>query len=505
MRDTLKRIPILIIVILLVSMTLPSYAQDGQLQRSEKLTLFVYPMSFASGSRDMKTIDREWARKRYIETFVTTFERFDFVELPVEANIDSFLANADAYMGDHAREFVQFRKEEDGRIGEARVTLDDLIRAVENGYLFVPSFEEAEWREPKKDEDGDPHWYIEMEQEIWHTATREKLVTLSANSHGLGALVGVFKQLATGDISSTDNEKRQQLHSNVDGIYEDLKHQVRQMDQFSLKAVAFNTSFNKFSIDLGHDFGVRMDRQYKAWALDGEGNRSKMLAWGKVRHVHPNSSDLQTLIGRAGEGDQVIEFSRIGINLNFFLGITPFETDGFAEIEGFYFNLTNSEFGYTLPEDSKSPRAQLGVELEYDLAPIINVSELYVVVEASVIPVPGVFTAQGMAGVRKKYYFRRLGFFWTLKAGGISAEFLDTDIFDDDNVEEGPDGVVYGVGADLGFEFWLSPHAFLRTKASFQGFPEQMVILVVDQTGDLRDGRIASAGIAYTLTLGFNL
>lgn len=500
-----RQIALLLAAISLCTTGPLALAQEGDLQRSEKLTLFVYPMKFSQDAKDMPDRDREWAREKFRETFVTTFERFDYVEMPAEANLDSFLANADVYMGEHAREFVQFRKQTDGRIGEARVTLKDLMRAVDNGYVFMPVFEKAEWREPKKEEKGDPHWFIETSLEIWHTASREKITTLHANSLGLGALVGAFKQIATGEIGATGDSKRQELHNNVDGIYEDLKHRVRQMDQFSLKAVAFNTSLNHFSIDLGHDFGVRMDRQYMAWSQDAEGNRTEMNAWGKVRHVHPNSADLQTLIGRVGEGDQVVEFSRIGLNLTVFAGITPFETDGFNEIEGFYFNITNTELGYTLPSDSKSPRAQLGLSLEYDLAPIINVTELYIVLEGSVIPVPGVFTSQGMGGLRKKYYFRRFGLYWTLKGGVINAEFLDTEIFDDENVDKGPDGTVFGLGADAGFEFWLSPRSFLRAQASFQGFPEQMVILVIDQSGDLRDGRIASAGIAYTVTLGFNL
>jgi hypothetical protein len=228
-----------------------------------------------------------------------------------------------------------------------------------------------------------------------------------------------------------------------------------------------------------------------------------MLAWGKVRKIDESTSRVQTLIGRAGEGDQVIEFAKIGLHVSFFAGVTAFETDGFDEVGDFYFNLFNSEIGATLPEDSKAPRAQIGLSAEYNLAWILGISELYAVVEGSWIPVPGMLAWQGMGGVRKKWYFRRLGVYGTLKFGGIGVEFLDTDIFDDEEVEDESDGVAYGVGADIGMEVLLSPQWWVRAQVSAQGFPEQTVLLVIDNNGDLRDGRIAAAGLAYTVTLGY--
>jgi len=494
----MKRI---LIVTLLLLMASSVFAQ-GELQQSEKLTLFIFPVRYESRVDDFKAEDRAWAREQFFETFVTTFERFDFVELKGEANIDSFLANADQYMAEHAREFVQKRKEPNGRIGEVMVTLDDLIAAIENGFAFVPVFDEVKIVE-KKDEE--PQYFVDFHIDIWRTSTKEKIGTVNASSEGIGAILGAFKQMATGQmgtVSGKDDEEkrlRQDLHSKVDGIYEDLKTQISGMWEFSLKAVAYDTGLNGYSIDLGKDFGVRHGKQYKTWSLNDEGKPYKMGSWGKVRRVEEASSRIQVLIGRPGPGDQVIEYPKAGLNIGVLGGIVPFRLKGFDNI-GTAINLLDPNLIFTLPEDSDADRLMLGLNAEYDIAWITSVNELYIVLEGGWIPVNGLWVYEGMGGVRKKFLFRRLGVWGTVKFGGIGINFIDTDIFDDEDVEEGDDATVIGVGVDVGGEFWITPDWRMTGQIGFAGFPEQIVLIAADPSDGwkLKNARIASAGVTFS-------
>ena len=474
----------------------------GDLQKSDKKTLFIFPTRYSGDVKDFKNSDRKWARNLFFETFVTTFERFDFVEMTGEANLDSFLANADQYMADHAREFVQKRKEPNGRIGEAMVTLDDLIKAVNNGYVFVPVFDEVEIRKPK---DKPKYYWTSMHIDIWNTATRQKLTTVNSNSIGIGALVGAFKQLATQQLGSAQNDLQQELHNKIDGMYEDQKKKIQSMDVFSLKAIAFDTGFNGFSIDLGRNFGVRMDRQYKVWSLNDEGKPYKMEAWGKVRKIEEDRSRIQLLIGSVGEGDQVVEFAKFGLYISGQVGITPFKLQGFDDMSNrWLINVLDPNIVFTLPSDSQSDRLMIGATAEYDLAWIVNVPELYLVAEGGWIPVAGMTALQGTMGIRKKMFFRRLGVWGTVKVGTIDIQFIDTDIFDNPQVDEGPDARVYGVGVDVGGEILLSPDWSMRGQIGFTGFPKQVVLLVYDTADGLwKSATISSAGVTFAFSLGY--
>ncbi len=473
----------------------------GGLIRSEKKTLFIFPTLYESGVKDLKNEDRDWAHKQFFETFVSTFERFDFVEMRGEANLDSFLANADQYMADHAREFVQKRKEPDGRIGEARVTLDDLIKAVKNGFVFVPVFDEIKIEKPKKDS---PNYSTSMHIDIWRTSTREKIGSVSASGKGIGALVGAFKQLMVGNVAGKD-DLQQDLHNKIDGMYEVMKNKIQNMDEFSLKSIAFDTGFSGFSIDLGKDFGVRMDRQYKVWSLNDEGMPYKAEGWGKVRNVEQDRSRIQLLIGSVGEGDQVIEYSKLGLHLSGQVGITPFKLQGFDEMRGLIkINVLDQNIVFALPSDASGDRAIFGLTAEYDIAWIIDIPELYLVAEGGWIPVTGMTAAQATMGIRKKMFFRRLGVWGTVKAGAIDIEFIDTDVFDNPTVKEGPDARVYGAGVDVGGEVLLTPDWSFRGQIGFTGFPKQVVLIVYDTSdGKWKQATISSAGVTFSFTLGY--
>lgn len=492
-------------LLMMITLALPAQAQ---LQRSEKKTLFVFETQYAKNFDHMDRKRQKWARDKFLETFVTTFERFDFIDLGAAGGqIDTFLADADGYMLEHAQELVQLRKEPDGRIGEARVTLDDLKAAVANGYAFVPKITKVKREKIKQEKGGHRYeFHIDAHIDIYQTSTKQKIGTVTGSSDDIGGMLGAFKTMATAALlgESESNKEERAFQSAMEGVYEQMKTRIRQMDQFSLKSVATDTDFHGFSFDLGKNFGVRMDRRYKVWSLDMQGKPQEMEGFAKVRKIEEARSRAQILIGTVSEGDQVIEDAKFGINIAPMVGIIPWKAEGFDAIDGISFNFLDPNVVFALPPDEEGRKLNIGLQLEYNTAWILGISELYLVMEGGFVPVENMTVWQGMGGIRKKYYFRRLAAFWTLKFGGIGVDFIDTDFLDDPNVEKGSDATVYGVGVDVGAEVLLSPDIALRGQIGFAGFPKQTVLLVYDGN-DWRTAQITSAGVTFAFTLSWTL
>jgi hypothetical protein len=502
----MKKLVLVAVIILMVTGSV--FAQVGELQRSQKKTLFVFPIQYGSETEDIPEGMKGWTQSEFISKFVNTFERFDFIDMGVTANVDSFLNDANTYLMNHAQEVVQKQKQPDGRIREVRVTLEDLIAATENGYLFVPYLDEVKKeKQKKKDKPDEITFKVKTHIDIFRTHDKSKVYVAESNEMSFGNLIGAFASMAsnlTGGKSEKARTKRA-YQSSVNGAYEVMKTAIRKQDEFSLKSVAFDTGFNHFSFDLGENFGVRMDRRYKVWSLDFEGKRTNMEAFGKVRKIKQDNSRAQILIGSVGEGDQVIEDARFGLNIGLMVGFVPWEAEGFDDM-GIMVNILDPNVVFDVPKDESGSKANIGLQLEYNTAWFTNISELYVVVEGGFVAVEDAMVWNGLFGVRKKAYFRRIGVFGTLKIGGIGLEFLDTDIFDDTEVEEGDDATVIGVAADIGGEILFTPDLILRGQIGFYGFPKQTVMVGYDLgDGSVKSATVKSAGVTFAITLSYTI
>ncbi len=487
-----------LIALLLVVAAASSFAQ-GELERSDKKTLFVYPVQYGRHAQNVPHNRQQWVQQEFYGIFVATFQRFDFVTLPESTDLHEFLSDASAYMDAHAKEMVQKRKEEDGRIGETLVTLEDLKKTIQHSYLFVPTFTKVK---QEKNKDGDVFYQMEFELDIYRTLDGEKVTTLEVGPASLGVVFGALMNITAGAFDKNESAFR----NTVTGIFEDAKTQIRKMDEFALKALITMADFNSFHFDLGKDFGVRLDGRYKVWRLNADGERVDMLAFGKVREIEDNTSRAQMLIGKAGWGDQVVESAAIGLNIIPVLGASPLELKGFDQFsDGVVYRLPEggNNYGaitYALPEDAKGYRASIGVSLEYNLAWLLGVSELYLVAEGDWMPVSNLMVFSGMGGIEKKIYFRRLAVFGMVKAGVIGVNFMEVEIKDSDHVDA-DDGRVFGIAGDLGAELLITPNIALQGRLGWYGFPSQTVITAVDQNGDLHQAQVRSVGLTYKAAL----
>ncbi|MDP8208797.1 MAG: hypothetical protein P9L92_19190 [Candidatus Electryonea clarkiae] len=498
-------------LLILLSLSLLSTAlfAQGDLERSKKKTLFVFPVQFGKNAQGVTVERQEWVQRQFYETFVSSFERFDFIAMPADASLNPFLDNAKTYMEEHARELVQKRKGKDGRIGEARVTLEDLIIAVDDGYAFVPEFDKIKKKKIKKD-DGSKRieWEIFGHIDIYRTSDKVNVGKVNGSTEGVGALLGGLRGMIDEmGVPSGVKDAEKLFRSNVNGVYDEMKTKIRKMEEFSLKAVVTSSNFNSFKFDLGSDFGVRIDRRYMVWQMNEAGKRTDMLAFGKVRKIEQSESRAQILIGNAQRGSQVVEAAKFGVNISPTIGIIPFETKGFDQLgDPLIFDFSDSEFIYDLPDDAKGYRASIGVNIEYDAGWLLSTPEVYVTVDGGWIPVGGLNVYNAMAGIQKKVYFRRLAVFGTVKYGIFGISFVDTDFFDDPNVEETDDAQVFGLGADLGGELLLTPTVALQGRIGWIGFPEQTVMTVFSFSDfEFYTPSVRAVGLTYKLTLAITI
>jgi len=479
---------------------------EGELEVSAKKTLFVFPVQYGPNAQGVPAARQRWIGEQFFETFVTGFERFDFIEMTPDADIDRFLENSDAYLREHARDLVQRRKEPDGRIGEARVTLDDLVRAVQGGYAFVPVFDKVK---RVKDEKDNVTFEIAAHLDIYRTADRAKVGTVYGSTEGVGGLIGAMTLLTETALKGPGAQRsvERTFRRSVVGVFEEMKTHVRKLEEFSLKAVVTSSASGRFTFDLGRNFGVKLDRRYMVWRLDPNGNRTKMLAFGKARRIGPARSTAQILIGTASEGDQVVEAAAFGLNISPTVGIIPLETSGFdwfRDHEVIFFGGP-----YTLPVDRDAMRPLIGVTLEYNVAWLTGVSELYTIMDGGWVPVGGLIVFNGMIGLEKKVYLRRLALLGAVKYGVFGVNFIDHDLLEDESLEEAEDARVWGIGADVGAELLLSPNLALQGRLGWVGFPEQTVLRAIVFGGqpfiEYRTASVRAVGFTTRVSLVLTL
>ncbi len=484
------------------------YAQ-GDIQHSDKKTLFIFPISYAYKARNTPDKHKKWLSEKLLKTFVTDFERFDFVEMPAGSNLDEFLEDADKYLGEHAREIAQKYVDRDGRIREARVTLDDLKKAVENGYAFAPRFKKIKKTETKKEKKKKKviSYEIDAHFDIYRTVDRKKIARIKGSSSGVGGLLGIFHGFV--ENIGIFNDDTSQFRATAEGVYQEIKTRIRQMDEFSLKAQVVSSNFNSFKIGIGKDFGVKLDRRYRVWELDSGGRKSKSIAFGKVRKILPKESNIQILIGTAPRGSQVIEDAKFGLSVIPHVGMLPFETKGFDQFgDGFILRLSPDEIAWTydLPRDESGSKFSIGVNLQYNIAWLTGQSELYLTIDGSLVPMMDLAVYNAMLGIEKKYYFRRLAVFGAVKYGIFGANFNEVEFFDDPDVEEAADAEIWGVGADIGGELLVTPNVALQARLGYIVFPEQTVLTAYDFSDNkFKSASIRAVGLTYKLSLLFTI
>jgi len=465
-----------VIAILLMAVLVAGIVSAKELETYERKSLFLFPVQF-SADVDQALVTQERREKIDTEIYdmvVKEFTRVDFFDVQAEQSFTAFLENADAYIRDNAQNIASQRMDADGKFKEAMVTLDDLLKTLENSYALVPYVDSIkEEVKTKTFEEGDKDvdlpvsykYVIYMHLDLYSTSTGAKLRTIKANngSNLMGMLFSsVGDSLVNDDSRKTEDElealKARQFNAAVSGLLTVLKKDMRAIPEFKIKAVASTVTAGSIGFDMGKDTGIRMDQRYKAYTYDAEGNRH-MTAFAKIRKIDANYSEAQVLIGRSEEGDQIMEDPKLGLNIYAGLAFVPFTME-YAETGGSDEIYTGQNMAFL-------------IGAEYNLASSTNISEFYLTANLRVSSpkcedfpdnpmLEGYIEGYSMTvstadvGIMKKFYLSRLAITLGLSGAYTSYELTD----EDDKVFSTIKGNSIGATFRGGAEFLLTPEIF---------------------------------------------
>lgn len=210
-----------------------------------------------------------------------------------------------------------------------------------------------------------------------------------------------------------------QAHLRLRGEIPHLLKWARSLDPFILKSVILETDWDHDEVRMafGKDAGIRTDNGYRVIRRikreDG-GFDLKDVGMIKVRRIEATMSVAQALIvdESFGPGDQLIERPRLDWNASLKLGLSPFFVPA-ARIsmpEGPAFVQPQTLYAPTLTWAN-----------EYGLGAMTGISELYGVLDASLLLGNPLFGAQGEVGLLKKQFHRRWGWYYGGKIGILHA------------------------------------------------------------------------------------
>lgn len=442
------------------------------LQRYQrKYISFFYPQDYALNTK-------------LSQSFAEDFPRFDYhlASTALELSLTDFLSQVQAYQSRHAGEIAAGKTPEDQRFGDKVVSWSETQKIAQSAYVFVPRWQfdtiELEGPYPEDEDRPDGDWYmhavsdVRLDMDLYnlkktglvpdHTisdtweAEREKAIRISGSMVRRAAESAsttsdpidlseklssdersrVLKALYTNRTFASEAQKvvRQRPERYMmDAAVKQLSmggviQEIRSLNEFLIRAEIAepNMQQDRIEISLGEGetaerLGIRTDASYKVIEYiphEGELERRE-VGFMKVRERQSDTLIAQPIIvGRDFElGDQVVEYPQRGFGLNLRGG-------------GLY-NLNPESFG-----------GNIGLDLDINLGPIVDLSETYVTLSGAYLLVPNTFSG-GLVelGIQKKWFFRQFIVAAALRGGGV---------FDDDLRGAGVTGL-------LGFHWQQSP------------------------------------------------
>jgi hypothetical protein len=495
-------IPTLILISMFsISGLLAQPIDEPRLQQSVKKQLFVFPVEFERKTGDVNRAQRRYFENELMKELVYNFPRFAFYQMPLDANVDEFLENSNDYLLENAQEIRQKRVDTGGRYGEEPITLDDLKEIVENGYAFVPRMTKGVL--------NDDSWELDAEIDIYRTHDNHFVGTVYGSTESLGGLmsmsvIDIVNSIDKDDDDKPDkNELAEQYRQRASGVVSELRTKVRKSDEFSIKAIVTNPGINWFTFNQGEELGVELDKRYKVWSTsDPMAEGRVLLAYGKVRKIHENESEVQVLIGGwdLTYADQVVEDARFGINIAPAFGFLPISSTGFSEFEDGTADIPGlmDSGDAELPDDGAESKFWIGVAMEGNVASFTQLSELYLSGETGIVGgLTNTFTGYVSAGITKKYWFRRAAWTASARYGALIINFtnLDNETIQGDEIDN---AVVHGLMLTTGLELLLNPDWAIVGEVGYSFMPEQTVLLE-----DRDDGHAARVGMnGFTIKFG---
>lgn len=376
--------------------------------------------------------------------------RFDYETIPVRGCDDlyDFLERYRERVADTAADKAARDLAPDEKFKEVIVDSEHLERIMRSAYALVPQGRFSNWiqLDPEvKLVDRNGQFYRKTSVTFRsHYAFRLMVYDLAAQ-RSIASYAATFPldTTVTREVRISADEARKPLRAHLDRAFLDeiailllaqprerLLNQAQRrlqgempalmkwaqgLDPFILKSAVLSTDAARDEIRMafGQDAGVRTDNGYRVVRRvkreDG-GFEVRDIGMVKVRRMEATMSVAQPLIMDEpfAPGDQLIERPRLDWNASLKAGFAPFQISA-AKVsmpEGPAFEQAETSYAPTLTWAN-----------EVGLGSKTGISELYGLLDASLVLGHPIFGVQGEVGLLKKHFHRRWGTHYGLKAG----------------------------------------------------------------------------------------
>ncbi len=431
---------------LLVSLTgatfeMPAHAQANETDikhYQRKYISFFYPQDFPLNSALVNSFKSDFPRFNYH----LTSQAFNMGLLP-------FLSTVQQDQTQRAGSLAAEKESENTRFGDKVVSWTETRQIAQSAFVFVPVWEmdviEIDGPYPTSSSNTDKDWEFQAENNVkvamslyqladnnpslFHTiyrswgVTRKSVLKVSSDKVKAAAAaastpddpIDIEKTLSSDDrekVLAALRQREGSLNRELSSIerqnpydymmstavrqvgYNSLIEDVRRLSAFLIRAEVSEPDMksDRVTVDLAEGetpttLGIRTDASYKVIEYIKGSQETREIGYIKVRDRLPTQVVTQPIIVQRDFelGDQVIEYpkSHIGINLRGGLLYDP--SLGGTQVQ-------NSGLG-----------GGLGLDLDYNLGPVTNLSETYISLSG------GYYNGLGLGelGLQKKWYFRQ--------------------------------------------------------------------------------------------------
>ncbi len=240
-----------------------------------------------------------------------------------------------------------------------------------------------------------------------------------------------------------------------------LSKGMKKIPDFQLKTPVQSALSDGVEFMLGKDEGVRLDDTYDVTEFDAAGKK-KIIGYVKVRKIGkakgtgegtPSYAEKVKEKRKYVGGEQLYEHAMIGMAV----GIHGVFEVVFKDLLGRLDDAGEEKMGFY---------PGFGLYVDYDLAPVLGLTEFYFSLEGDVLLLGDEHNLiHGMLGFKKKWYITSL-VVSLMGRFGISYYLIG----DTDTGEEVPSLYAVGFDAGLGLEYYVIPEFSVYFKAMFRYF-----------------------------------
>jgi hypothetical protein len=476
-------------------------------QRKSITYLGIMPAGTSVPDEDIGIIEK--AIRKGIE-----LKRFDYntVALGDVYTIDQFVAELREYVKKRAVDRAAAEAEYEARFKRARVLASDIDRIMSSAYFYIikvvayqaspeicpwdPVAAAAQkctpgtagmqarvnatatfWKADLGD-DGKPPYY-QLIKDVRHGPVKGFVAYESSPKPPPDSapdnIVEQFQQLLaayTARLPQLQHDARlKAVAEAAGGLSLWLSKGMKQIPDFQLKTPVQAALSDGVEFMLGKGEGVRLDDTYDVTEFGASGKK-KIIGYVKVRSLGeakgtgegtPSYAEKVKEKRKYVGGEQLYEHPMIG----FAVGIHGVVEVVFEDLLGKVDDEGNAEMGFY---------PGFGLYADYDLAPVLGISEFYSSLEADVLFLGeddwgnSYNLVHAMIGFKKKWYATSLVL--TLGARfGISYYLISQD---DGMTDEVPDLYAVGFDAGLGLEYYIKPEFSIYFKGMFRYFTEPL-------------------------------